>query len=432
MYETTYFVRSDDEWSAKDSMAVEEAGGKVFLVHEKTGMALVTSSDSEFLSNTGSHFSFAAEDKAIDFGLETGDTEHQVYEEGIEEEGLQEQIVTPEDETFYGYQWNMQSESIDAAGAWAAGCDGAGARVAVIDGGISRNHLDISPNLDRSCSFSTVAGLSYYQDQPGFRHATHVAGIIAAAGNGRGTIGVAPSATLMAVKALHGGSGSFGSVIMAILFAADPESFAAFGTDCTKRADIINMSLGGGALKRNLRGFHHHILKAMNYAASKGVLVISSAGNSSIDLGQAKNLLVFPGTLGSGLSVSATGPVGFAQGATNFRDLSSYTNFGEGFIDLAGPGGDFQLYPTSGWHLDMVLSPSYVEGSTHFYAWAAGTSMASPAVAGVAALIKGATPGISLGALKAKLKNTADDEGKVGNDEFYGHGFVNAYRACVE
>jgi subtilisin family serine protease len=58
--------------------------------------------------------------------------------------------------------------------------------------------------------------------------------------------------------------------------------------------------------------------------------------------------------------------------------------------------------------------------------------MASPAAAGVAALIKGANPGIPLGALKTKLKNTADDEGPNGHDEFYGHGFVNARRACTE
>jgi subtilisin family serine protease len=58
--------------------------------------------------------------------------------------------------------------------------------------------------------------------------------------------------------------------------------------------------------------------------------------------------------------------------------------------------------------------------------------MAAPAAAGVAALILEANPGLSLGALKAKLKQSADDEGKVGHDEFYGHGFVNAHRACVE
>jgi subtilisin family serine protease len=66
------------------------------------------------------------------------------------------------------------------------------------------------------------------------------------------------------------------------------------------------------------------------------------------------------------------------------------------------------------------------------FCFAAGTSMASPAAAGVAALIKSANPGISLGALKARLQQTADDEGSLGHDEFYGHGFVNAFNACTQ
>ena len=81
----------------------------------------------------------------------------------------------------------------------------------------------------------------------------------------------------------------------------------------------------------------------------------------------------------------------------------------------------------------MVLSTSRGAGaSTTSYSFAAGTSMASPAAAGVAALIKQRNPGISLGALKAKLAQTADDEGPVGNDPVYGRGFVNARRAVTE
>jgi len=76
--------------------------------------------------------------------------------------------------------------------------------------------------------------------------------------------------------------------------------------------------------------------------------------------------------------------------------------------------------------LDQVLSTCFSG-----YCFAYGTSMASPAAAGVAALILGANPGMPLGALKTRLAQTADDEGKVGHDEFYGHGFVNAYRACT-
>ena len=194
----------------------------------------MTSFDPEFANNVDS-FAFVAEDLAVDVGLE---------------DGFHEQSVTFEDETFWPLQWNMRA--IDAPGAWASGCDGNGARVAVIDGGISRNHIDIKPNLDETCSFSTYENLKYYQDVGGFRHSTHVAGIIAAPDNGVGTIGVAPSATIMAIKVLHDGTGSFGRIIMGILYAADPQSF---GTGCAQKADIINMSLGGLGQKRFLQRF---------------------------------------------------------------------------------------------------------------------------------------------------------------------------------
>ena len=82
------------------------------------------------------------------------------------------------------------------------------------------------------------------------------------------------------------------------------------------------------------------------------------------------------------------------------------------------------------WVFDLVLSTSRGSTAAGAYSWAGGTSMAAPAAAGVAALIKGANPGISLGALKSRLAQTATDSGKTGNDEFYGHGFVNANNAC--
>src|SRR5262249_51370535 len=146
------------------------------------------------------------------------------------------------------------------------------------------------------------------------------------------------------------------------------------------------------------------------------------------------------------LAVSATGPLGFALGATDFRRPASYSNYGEGFVSVAGPGGDFVLpgsaictLPTNGAPatnlclvFDTVLAPCRGRvASAHSYCFAAGTSMASPAVAGVAADILGSHPGMSLGALKAALLQSADDEGKVGHDEFYGAGFVNAFNGCT-
>jgi len=208
------------------------------------------------------------------------------------------------------------------------------------------------------------------------------------------------------------------------------------------------MSLGA-EFPRNAVGGPGNLIAAMNksvnYAASKGVLVISAAGNSGIDFGQAGNYTAVPAESGSGLAISATGPLAYAYGAINFRRSSSYTNYGEGMIFAAAPGGDFAYatnefcsmpilggagtVTTRCWVFDMVISTSRGGTANGAYSFAAGTSMAAPAASAIAALIKQKYPNISLGALKAKLAQSADDEGKTGHDEFYGKGFLNARRA---
>lgn len=412
--EKTYLL-SGRNWGAGHNKAIRDAGGDVLWSHKKTGMGAVVSSNPTFLDDvTASRkFNDALEDVEIEwqqpiFGGEVGD---------------------PGDETYYGIQWNMWS--VEAEGAWDAGCDGSGARVAILDGGIYDAHADLSSNIDRSCSISFEPNEPWNSDTGTFWHGTHVAGIVAATDNGFGVIGIAPRATLMGVKVLHDGSGPFTQILAGILFASDPGSFPGY-EDCEK-ADIINMSLGSLFRKKDYPGFIGYVTKAVNFAASKGVLVVASAGNEGFDLGQASNFTHIPSDAGTALSISATGPVGFAYGGDDYRRPASYSNYGEGHVFLAGPGGDY-VFPGDYWWYDMVISTIRGSSTPPYYSfgWAAGTSMAAPMVSGVAALIKGANPNISLGALKAKLKKTADDEGKKGHDEFYGHGFVNARRACTE
>lgn len=424
------YVLTSGNWGKKQNDAVAAAGGSVVWSHGRAGIAVVTSDAPGFLA--AAQASSAFQSAGLDFQVQW-------------QPEIPQQAVTSSDERFFPLQWSLTA--LDAEAAWATGCTGDGVRVAILDGGIHSTHQDLDDNLDVACSVSFVAGQPFNNDLGTFWHGTHVAGIVAAEDNGIGTLGVAPDATLMGVKVLHGGSGSFGAVIGGILYAADP---AAFGLGGCARADIINMSLGA-EFNKNLGGAGPLVAalnQAVNFAGSQGVLVISAAANSGIDYGQAGNLTVIPCESGSGVCVSATGPEGFALGATNFRRPASYSNFGEGLIWVAGPGGDFTLpgsaicaVPTNGgppvvnfcWVFDLVLSTCRGgAASTTSYCFAAGTSMATPAASGVAALIKGSNPGISLGALKAKLAQTADDEGAIGHDEFYGHGFVNAFRACTE
>ncbi|HLE85665.1 MAG TPA: S8 family serine peptidase [Thermoanaerobaculia bacterium] len=420
------YVLTAGKWGQNQNDAVSAAGGTVVWSHGKTGIAVVTSDDPGFA---------AAAQASGAFQTATQDFQVQWQPD------ITPQAITPGDEARYPLQWSLPAISADDA--WAAGCTGDGARVAILDGGIYNIHPDIAPNLDAACSVSFVPGQPYNNDVGTFWHGTHVAGIVAAADNGFGTLGVAPEATLVGVKVLHNGSGSFGAVIGGILYASDP---AAFGLGGCAQADIINMSLGAIFQKSAPGGgpLVAALAKAVNYAASKGVLVVSAAANNGLDLGQLFDVTVVPCESGSGACVSATGPLGWALGATDFSRPASYSNYGEGTITVSGPGGDFAL-PGSAvctvagvtfpcWVFDMVVSSCRGASAppTFSVCWAAGTSMATPAVSGVAALIKGANPGISLGALKAKLQQTSDDLGKTGHDEFYGHGWVNAFRACTE
>lgn len=542
------FVLTAPKWGKKQEAAVAAAGGSVIWSHGGVGIAAVSSDNPDFLAlvSADSAFTSAAEDMMVQWQ--------------DPDMLAQEEAITPNDEWYFDpYQWNMQA--IEAPAAWEAGCTGAGVRVAINDGGIDPTHPDLAPNMDTACSASFVPGQPFNTDTGTFWHGMHVAGIVAAADNSMGVIGVAPEAELISVKVLHDGSGAFSWVIAGILYAADP---AAFGNSSCQKADIINMSLGA-VFPKNAAGGGPLVAalnKAVNYASSKGTLVISAAGNDGIDLGQAGNLVSVPAESGSGLAISSTGPVDIAGvfGAPgDTRAPATYSNYGEGTIWVAAPGGmpgitatvdvnspasiagtkpasranygplaagdtgDVALWTdpvdTTGDPHDgceggvdpsvngkialvhrgscaFVTKTASAEGSGAIgviisnngpgmmpilggsssalvpsvgimqsdgadmegvlpgvnvtlntnaagvfdqvlsscaagWCFAYGTSMAAPAAAGVAALIKANNPGMSVGALKTKLAQTADDEGANGHDEFYGHGFVNAYKACT-
>ena len=551
------FVLTAGQWGKAQDRAVAAAGGTVVWSHRKTGIAAVTSDNPDFLAEVhflphesdDSVFKSAAEDMMVQWqNLDIIDQGH----------------ITPGDETYFPLQWNMTA--MEAPAAWAADCTGAGVRIAINDGGIDPTHPDLAPNMDTSCSASFAPGYDFDEDTGTFWHGMHVAGIAAAADDGGGVIGVAPEATLMSVKVLHNGFGSFSWIIGGILYAANP---AAFGRPDCEKADIINMSLGAVFNKRFVGGpggsLVAAVARAVNYATSKGTLVVSAAGNEGYDLGQSRDLTSVPAESGSGLAIVATGPLDIAGvfgSPGDPRRPASYSNYGEGTTYVAAPGGDFGVTATvdinspasiagtkfasiavygplpAGDTADVALwtDPFDITGDPHDgceggvdpsvagkfalihrgscafvtksansegsgslgtiisnngpglppimggggvftfpsvsigqndgsdiegelpngpvnatlnentlgifdqvvssckvgWCFAVGTSMASPAAAGVAALIKSANPGISLGRLKSKLAQTADDEGPIGHDEFYGHGFVNARRACTE
>jgi subtilisin family serine protease len=249
---------------------------------------------------------------------------------------------------------------------------------------------------------------------PCFNHGTHVGGIIAAAINGWGVQGVAPMAELVPIKVLRetgdkAGSGSFSWIIEGLEYAT------------SIHADVANMSLGAvfnvaqqGKNNQGLGTLLAALNRAVNHATASGVLVVSAAGNNGVNLNN--SLMAIPAQSGNGMAISATGP--YCQ--TDFDRFASYSNYGQSVINLAAPGGGVDC----GYYRDYVLSDSV--GAFYF---AAGTSMATPHVSGVAALIVGKFGHIGPAAIKMILQNTADDLYKPGADPYSGHGRVNAQRA---
>ena len=437
----TYILQAN-KWGPAQAAAVAAAGGTVVYASAGAGMAVVDSSNPGFADAMKASRTVTQVDADVVLNF---DQPNPMLE-------IEENAVNPGDEGFWNAQWAPRS--IDAPAAWALGATGAGVRVAVIDGGIWNTHADLVGRIDTARSTSFVPGaacqMAYNCDTGTFWHGTHVSGIIAASDNAIGTIGIAPEATIIGVKALHSGTGSFGSVIAAILYSATSIEEGGAG------AHIINMSLGAETPRKQNAGLVAALNKAVNYATASGSLVVVAAGNSELNMdkvevdpvtGLDRSTIVVPAESGNAIAISATGPLGFALGATDFSRPASYSNYGN-FIWLAGPGGDFALPGTAVcsipriptgfitsqcWVFDMVLAPARGAGaSTTSYSFAAGTSMAAPAVAAVAALIKQKYPNATPAQLKTKLAQSAVDEGKVGQDNFYGHGMVNALRAVTQ
>jgi subtilisin family serine protease len=355
------------------------------------------------------------------------------------------------DEPYFPVQWALQA--IDAPQAWELGHRGANVRVAVLDAGVRRTHPDIAPNINVALSRSFVPGQAW--DAPTTDNATHVAGIIGAADNGVGTIGVAPDAELVAVRVLpNAGLVDVFGVLAGIVYAADIESDVinmSFGFDVPTRpylavddqgtpdpADDLQMRVSAADAMALVDLFR----KATVYANKRGATIVASSGNNGRDFDAIVDRVRVPQQLPHVLTVRSTGPTGWAFDHTTDLDrLAPYSNFGISYLSFAAPGGNpsllasvpaSQLCTSEGFTVpcfvfDFVVSPA---AGPWGWGWQSGGNLAAPHVAGVAALIIGKAGGtLDPAKVDAELRRSADDLGKPGKDSDFGHGRVNAHRA---
>ncbi len=323
----------------------------------------------------------------------------------------------------YRLQWHYPLIALPSA--WDVTTGDPAVIVAVVDTGILSGHPDLAGQLVSGYDFvrdpaaaGDGNGIDSNPEDPGDRsnpaassfHGTHVAGTIAARGNNStGVAGVAWNTRLMPLRALGANGGTSYDVAQAVRFAAGLANDSR--TVPARRADIINLSLGG-------EGFSQINQQLYRDLREMGIFVVASAGN------EASTAPGYPAAYDSVISVSAVDIQ---------REITSYSNRGT-TIDIAAPGGDSGADINGDGYPDGVLSTggSATDSGIDFaYVFLSGTSMAAPHVAGVIALMKSINPDLTPAQLANLVQSGSltDDLGEPGRDDLYGHGLINARRA---
>jgi subtilisin family serine protease len=427
--------------------AIEEADGVVVQSWPQIGVVVAHSTSADFLSELptghGSPIESAGPTRTAEVSEGTPDVEREdkpgdrgaaPYKRQARVHGLDAGDATSAAsaaEVREGDLWNL--DMIDAYEAHEISEGSDGVLVGVLDSGIDAAHPDLAPTVDASTSVGcTAAG------QPDTApeawgvttsgHGTHVAGTIAAARNGSGVVGVAPNVRMASVKVVNDDGYIYPEyAICGFVWAAD------HGMDVTNNSyyvDPFEFWCGDQPLQAPAM---EAVRRAVDYATGRGVVHAAAAGNSAYDLahkttnasspndGTAVQRQInstckdIPTELDGVVTVSALG---------QDRNKASFSNFGEGVIDVSAPGA-------------RIVS-TWPGGR---YATASGTSMASPHVAGVLALLKSTHPDATPAQLISLLEKQADDAacpaapslcvGQPEDNGFYGEGIVNALDAVA-
>ncbi|WTA56908.1 S8 family serine peptidase [Kitasatospora purpeofusca] len=416
-----YLVISAPADIAAAKSAVTTNGGTVFASYDAIGVVVAHS------TSTG----FAAAVRAV-AGVQqvgatrTSDVPADAYNPALPANPAQSATTLTESN-----RWDMTQIKADQA--WAVSTGSSTVKVGVLDTGVDDQHQDLAPNFDAADSASCAYGKAdtrtgAWRDVD--THGTHVAGTIAAAKNGKGVIGVAPGVRIASVRIAEPTSTLFfaENTVCGFVWAGD-HGFKVTNNSYYTDPWQFNCpdNLDQAAIIEGVR-------RAQAYAEGKGSLQVAAAGNSNYDLA---NKTTDSDSPNDSTKVTRTitnacidiptelpGVVTVAAMASG-TGKASYSNFGRGVIDVAAPGGDGAtgVYST-------------LPGGK--YGTKSGTSMASPHVTGVAALIASANPTFTPADIRARLATQANDvacpsdsrcTGTTANNAFFGEGQVDALKA---
>jgi len=272
-------------------------------------------------------------------------------------------------------QWSLKA--VDANSAWKV-TQGNNVVVAVVDTGVDLNHPDLKANLVNGYNAEEPGT----PPQDGHYHGTHVAGIIAAVqNNGEGISGIAPQAKIMPVRTIS--NGGVAEVVDGITWAAD------------NGAKVINLSLGWDYPNASVE---ETIQRAVKYALDKNVVICAALSNSSSfnPRSTPDNLAGKPGF---------EGVIGVGNVDVGDRRQGAYGNW----KSVSSPGTQIMSTLPDGKYGNLT-----------------GTSMATPMVAGIAALMLAQNPALKNGEIRKKMMDTAKDLGTPGFDDQFGAGRINA------
>ncbi|WP_127575394.1 S8 family peptidase [Paenibacillus barengoltzii] len=288
-------------------------------------------------------------------------------------QGTEETPEIPNDLLFSEYQWNLPI--IETNRGWKLSKGSNDVIVAVVDTGVDLKHPDLQGRLLKG--YNVINPDQEPTDDVG--HGTHVAGIISAnVNNGEGIAGMMWGGKILPVKALdQSGSGTTYSVAQGIIWATD------------HGAKVINMSLGNYADAQFLH-------EAIKYAYERDVVLIAATGNDNTERPG------YPAAYPEVLSVSAT---------DYNMQKASFSNYGD-YIDVMAPGES--------------IASTYPDNQ---YAALSGTSMASPHVAALAALIRSVNPDLKNTEVMDIIRKNVIDLGDKGRDKYYGYGQIDVYAA---